>query len=129
MKKLISTLAVMIAFAPITSNAHKIENEFDCTLNTGHTMKEVFALVDEWMERSKKLGFSKEQYDAQIIVPIFSHDTATNPERVKWRGKFKDFATEGIVLQAFWESGVENKIRTVMNCRSAEQWLIIKGEQ
>jgi hypothetical protein len=127
MKSVISILAILFAFAPLTSTAHQVINEFDCTLNPGHTVAEVFALKDEWMKESKKLGWTLEQYDAEILLPIFSSDTATNPQRLRWRGKFKDFATHGNVLQSFMKSGFEDKIRVLMNCRSAEQWFAPQG--
>ena len=101
---------------------HQIENHFFADLNPGYTLKDVYAIRDEWMEKSKQLGWTYEQYDAEILFPVFAGVTTTNPTRFKWVGKFKDFATQGLVLQSFIESGFENKIRLAMNVHITEQW-------
>ncbi|MCY4426082.1 MAG: hypothetical protein OXC05_03510 [Halieaceae bacterium] len=106
---------------------HQVENHFYCDLKPGKTMRDVYKVQSEWMALSAKLGFSLEDYDSAIIFPIFAEKTTTVPNRVKWVGKFKDFKGEGMVMQAFMDSGFENGIRTVLNCHKAEQWFNPQG--
>lgn len=103
---------------------YQVQNHFYCDLKEGKTVRDVYKVRAGLMDHFASLGFSLEDYQSEIHFPIFAEKTTTVPNRIKWVGKFRDFKGEGIVMQAFIESGYEHGIRTVMNCQKAEQWYV-----
>lgn len=104
--------------------AYQVQNHFYCDLKEGKTVRDVYKVRAGLMDHFASLGFTLEDYQSEIHFPIFAGKTTTVPNRIKWVGKFRDFKGEGVVMQAFIDSGYEHGIRTVMNCQSAEQWYV-----
>ena len=125
MKKTISAIAFVAALSPLTSFSHTVENMFNCYIYPESSVNDVIAWKQSLLKATRELGFSKEDYDAELWVPIMSSDTATRPKRIVYRGKFKNFATQGKVMQAYLDTGFENKVRDIMHCKSAEQWTMV----
>lgn len=123
MKKTIKAMLLFAALTPLISFAeYKVENMFNCYIYPESSVNAAIKWKQNLLAATRELGFSKEDYHAELWVPIMSSDTATNPKRIVYRGRFKDFATQGRVMQAYLDTGFENKVRDIMHCKSAEQW-------
>lgn len=125
MKLTIRAIAFVAALSPLSGFSHTVENMFNCYIYPESSVNDVIQWKQDLLTATRELGFAKEEYDAELWVPIMSSDTATNPKRIVYRGKFKDFATQGRVMQAYLDTGFENKVRDIMHCKSAEQWTLV----
>ena len=125
MKMTIKAIAFAAALGPLTCFAHTLENNFDCYINPGYTMADVVAWKNSWIKAAREMGITEEDHLGTLWVPVIAGDTSTNPVRIKYNGKFKDYPTMGGIMPKFLEGGFETSVRKIMNCKSAEQWVMV----
>jgi hypothetical protein len=122
MKKLIAATAVLFALISPSSHAEFV-NDFNCTLNKGYTVPQLYAFQQEWMAAARKHAFDEAAYKTRLLFPVYSEATTTDPIFFVWRGTFSDGAVLGHMLDWFPTSEWAGKFNQVMNCSKASLWL------
>ncbi len=125
MNKSLSLLVALLALLPLTARAELV-NDFNCTLNKGYTVPQLYAFQAEWMTAARQHAFGAEAYKTRIYFPLYSDVTDTEPRFFVWRGEFKDGALLGKMLDWFPTSEWANKFAQVMNCSKSSLWIAIQ---
>lgn len=122
MKKLVATIAALSAF--MTSAAHaELVNDFNCTLNKGYTVPQLYAFQKEWMAAARKRGFDEAAYKTRIYFPLYAENIETEPMVFLWRGQFSDGAVWGRMTDWFTVSEWTEKFALIMNCHKGSLWI------
>jgi hypothetical protein len=121
MKKLLLSVTLLLAFLSPAAHAEFV-NDFNCTLNKGYTVQQLFAFQQSWMEAARKHDFSEAIYKTRIWFPVYAEVTTTDPMYFVWRGSFKDSVVLGRMLDWFPSSEWAGKFNEVMNCSKATLW-------
>ena len=122
MKKLFATIFVILVLIPMSSRAEFV-NDFECTLNKGYTVPQLYAFQQEWMVAARKHGFDAANYNTRLWFPAYNNDTRTDPMFFVWRGTFGDGIVLGKMLDWFPTSEWAGKFAAVMNCGKASLWI------
>jgi hypothetical protein len=112
----------LLALFPLTSRAEYV-NDFECKLNKGYTVPQLYAFQQEWMTAARKQGFTAATYNTRIWFPAYNNETSTDPLFFVWRGTFADGAVLGRMLDYFPPSEWAGKFAAVMNCGKASLWI------
>ena len=121
MKKLFAATAVLFAFMSPAAHAEFV-NDFNCTLNKGYTVEQLYAFQKDWMAAAQQHGFEATTYKTRLWFPLYNDVTDTSPMYFVWRGQFKDGAVLGRMLDWFPASEWAGKFVEVMNCGKATLW-------
>jgi len=128
MNRLTLSIALMMLFTVHAARADtavsfKFDNDFNCTLNKGYTVPQLYAFQKSWMTEARKHGFGEADYKTRIYFPLYSDVTTTDPLFFVWRGQFADGAVLGRMLDWFPASPWAAKFAQVMNCGKASLWI------
>jgi hypothetical protein len=122
MNRINSTL-ISIALTAVASHAAaEIVNDFECTLNAGYTVPQLYAFQQEWMSEARKRGFD-EKYQTRIYFPLYNDVTTTEPMFFIWRGEFSGGEQFGRMIDWFPTSEWAGKFAQVMNCAKSSLWI------
>ena len=122
MKNLIAIVFTLLTLLPLSSHA-EMSNDFQCTLNKGYTVPQLYAFQQEWMAAAKKQGFDAASYKTRIWFPAYSEVTTTDPLFFVWRGHFTNGEVLGRMLDWFPASEWAGRFAQVMNCNKASLWI------
>ena len=120
MKKIILMLLVTFSMYSLTVKAELI-NDFNCSLNKGYTVPQLYKFQQEWMQAAVENGFDA-TYKTRVLFPLYAERTDTNPLYFIWRGYFKDGEQWGRMMDWFPASVWTAKFMQVMECGSASLW-------
>ena len=65
MKKLIATTALLFAFVSPAARAEFV-NDFNCTLNKGYSVEQLYVFQKQWMAAAEQHGFEAAAYKTRI---------------------------------------------------------------
>ena len=122
MKKLIVVTAAACALMIPVAKAELV-NDFNCTLNKGYSVPQLYAFQQEWMAAARKHGFDEAAYKTRIYFPLYADNIETSPMVFLWRGQFSDGAVWGRMSDWFTVSEWTGKFAEVMNCQKGSLWV------
>ena len=125
MNKLLTAAAVLLALSH-PAFADEYVNDFNCTLNKGYTVQQLYAFQQSWMTAAEAHEFGKKIYKTRLYFPAYAEDTRTDPMAFIWRGTFADSMVLGRMLDWFPTSAWADKFNQVMNCGNATLWVAPK---
>ena len=123
MKKILTTAALLLSLSPLASGADTYVNDFNCTLNKGYTVQQLYAFQQSWMTAARAHDFGEKIYRTRLYFPAYAEDTRTDPMAFIWRGTFADSKVLGRMLDWFPTSEWADKFNQVMNCGNATLWV------